>query len=163
MYTHSTTIIAKIYTSDSTIYSLRSKYTTPYSTMYSLRSQQQVCMPYMILCGAFDPPTHYSIYSSIHLSGSQNRLFWLTYCGHGNLQVQPAKWVIIDSFDLVEIPARVPIMTVHRAVFVPYSWFLPLERHLKTNLLSPYGQNDNNRTHVYKKQFFSGRATPTSP
>ena len=132
--------------------------------MYSLWSQQQVCMPYMILCGgAFDPPTHYSIYSSIHLSGSQNRLFWLTDCGHGNLQVQPAKWVIIDSFDLVENLARVPIMTVHRAVFVPYSWFLPLEHHLKTNLCRSMVRMTIIGPMFTRNKFFLGEQPPNHP
>ena len=48
LYTHSTTIIAKIYTPD--------------SATYSLRLQQKVYMPYMTGCGAFDLAMHYSIY-----------------------------------------------------------------------------------------------------
>ena len=57
----------QIYTLDSAIYSLQLKYTTPDSAIYSLRSQQQVRIPYtcMTPCGAFDPPTHYSIYTIV--------------------------------------------------------------------------------------------------
>ena len=44
LYTLTQPLIAKIYTPDSAI--------------YSLRSQQQVYMPYMTACGAFDPPAH---------------------------------------------------------------------------------------------------------
>ena len=56
IHTHSTTTIAKIYTPDSAIYSLQSKYTP-------LTQQYTPCdMPYMTTCGPFDPPTHYNLY-----------------------------------------------------------------------------------------------------
>ena len=48
LYTLTQPLIAKIYTPDSAI--------------ASLRSQQQVYMPYMTACSDFDPPTHYGIY-----------------------------------------------------------------------------------------------------
>ena len=53
LYTLTQPLIAKIYTPDSAI--------------YSLRSQQQVYMPYMTACGAFNPPTHYSIHWDVHI------------------------------------------------------------------------------------------------
>ena len=101
-YTHSTTIIAKIYTLDSAIYSLRLKYTTPDSAIYSLWSQQQVCIPYtcMTPCSAFDLPMHYTIYRYIYIPSLFHHKCWARSCSS-----HPASYcaiVKLSAFCLVQ-------------------------------------------------------------